>query len=451
MTTHDKSTHIRRRERPVPQAAPEFIWQEQDIPCYTPDPRINEYRHAAWKTCLNTPMPTISEEAWRRTNISALNSQTFRLAGLHASDEKTKVPEDLFNLTDNETSAGQMLLTSEKTLIHLDAALDSRGVIFCDLQTAEKRYPDLLLKVLGKVVPASDGKFAALSAAMARQGFFLYVPRGIKITDPLHSLLYGAGINQAFISHLLIYLEEDSELTCVHEYASKEDEVLFHSGLIEILVGKNARLQFIELQSWGNLVWNFAHERIVVEENGTVEWIVGTSGSGLTKNFSELSLRGRNSRAKMSGFYITNGQQHLDMDTQQNHFAEKTFSDLLYKGVLLDSSRSVWQGMIHVDPKAMKTDGYQVNRNLILSPNARADSIPGLEIQANDVRCSHGTTIGKIDAGLVFYLETRGIPKKESEKLIVEGFFEPIIDRIPFEDVKKRFKNVIHQKMKWVS
>jgi len=170
-------------------------------------------------------------------------------------------------------------------------------------------------------------------------------------------------------------------------------------------------------------------------------------GSHLTKNFSDLDLVGEGSSGRMSGFYFTDKNQHLDHDTQQNHLAPHTTSDLLFKGALLDESRSVWQGMIYVAPGAMKTDGYQANRNLVLGAKARADSIPGLEILADDVRCTHGATVGKIDQEQIFYLLSRGIPEKEAERLIVEGFFDPIMQRIPFEGVRQRFQRAIHEKM----
>lgn len=150
----------------------------------------------------------------------------------------------------------------------------------------------------------------------------------------------------------------------------------------------------------------------------------------------------------MSGFYFANRDQHFDHDTQQNHLAASTTSDLLFKGALLDESRSIWQGMIYVAPGAMKTDGYQANRNLVLSPKARADSIPGLEILADDVRCTHGATVGKIDEEQIFYLLSRGIPRQEGERLIVEGFFDPIMQRIPFEGVRQRFQREIERKMR---
>ena len=220
-----------------------------------------------------------------------------------------------------------------------------------------------------------------------------------------------------------------------------------HAGIVEIYVGENANLRFVELQSWGEHVWNFSHERAKIERDGKIDWIFGAVGSLVTKNFSDLDLVGVGATGRMSGFYFTGGRQHLDHDTQQNHFAPNTTSDLLFKGALKDRSRSVWQGMIYVAPGAQKTDGYQANRNLVLSPKARADSIPGLEILADDVRCTHGATVGKIDSNQVFYLRTRGIPYNEAERLIVEGFFDPIMQRIPFEGVRGRFQKAIMNKM----
>jgi len=186
---------------------------------------------------------------------------------------------------------------------------------------------------------------------------------------------------------------------------------------------------------------------VKVDRDATVEWIFASLGSHLTKNFLDLDLTGKGSTGRMSGFYFTDHDQHLDHDTQQNHYAPNTTSDLLFKGALLGESRSVWQGMIYVAPDAMKTDGYQANRNLVLSRKARADSIPGLEILANDVRCTHGATVGKIDPDESFYLQSRGIPKRDAEQLIVEGFFDPIMQRIPFAGVRARFQAAIHEKM----
>ena len=333
--------------------------------------------------------------------------------------------------------------------MELDPELSRKGLIFCDLATAERQHHGLLQTVLGQVVREDEGKFAALAASFARQGVFIYVPRGLQVEQPLHSILWGPGINLAYFSHILVRLEEGASLTYVHEAASHTEVQgqALHAGLVEISLGPASNFHFVELQSWGEHVWNFSHERAKIGRDANLDWVFGAIGSHLTKNFSDLELVERGASGRMSGFYFTDGVQHLDHDTQQNHLAPNTTSDLLFKGALKEHSRSVWQGMIYVAPGAQKTDGYQANRNLVLSPNARADSIPGLEILADDVRCTHGATVGKIDADQVFYLRSRGISARDAERLIVEGFFDPIMQRIPFEGVRSRFQNSIEEKM----
>ena len=177
-----------------------------------------------------------------------------------------------------------------------------------------------------------------------------------------------------------------------------------------------------------------------VQQNGELSWIFGALGSHLTKSFTSVDLAGSGATAKVSGFYFADADQHLDMDTEQNHLAPNTTSDLLYKGAVTGAARSVWQGNIYVAPGANGTDGYQANRNLILSTKARADSIPGLEILADDVKCTHGATVGKVDPEQIFYLQCRGLDENEAKHLIVEGFFEPIMERIPFQEVQDRFQ-----------
>lgn len=393
--------------------------------------------------------PTVLDEAWRRTSISRMDFESFQLVETGASANRVDVPQNLLEPIADGAHGGEIVLLPGEARVQLSETLKNKGVIFTDLLTAEKEHPALLEKVMGKVVRPEDGKFASLAQGYAQTGVLLYVPRGVEIEAPLHSLIWGPGSNLAYISHLMIYLEEGASATYVHEAASPDETggQTLHTGAVEIYVGKAASLRFVELQSWGEHVWNFSHERVKVERDGRIDWIFGSLGSHLTKNFLDLDLVGQGSEGRMSGFYFTDDDQLLDHDTQQNHMAPNTTSDLLFKGALLGKSRSVWQGMIYVAPGADKTDGYQSNRNLILNSDSRADSIPGLEIKADDVRCTHGATVGKIDPEQVFYLLSRGVPQEEAEKLIVEGFFDPIMQRIPFEGVRSRFQDAIHEKM----
>jgi Fe-S cluster assembly protein SufD len=411
---------------------------------------LREYRERAWSAFEKLPMPTIKDEPWRRTDIHALESSRFMVPQGDVLKKLPAAPKWLLKPLVTKKHGGQVILGPDRTEILLDERLARQGVIFTDLQTAEREHPNLLANIIGQIVKSDEGRFAALTAAMEKYGVFAYIPSGVQVEIPLHSVIWGPGAGLAYFSHIMVWLEPGSSLTYVHEAASPDGESIqsLHSGLVEIHISDNARLHFVELQSWGDNMWNFSHERAQVGRDGNLEWIFGALGSNLTKNFSEIDLIGEGATGKMSGFYFTDGKQHLDHDTQQNHLAPHTTSDLLFKGALKDNSRSVWQGMIYVAPGAQKTDGYQANRNLVLSPKARADSIPGLEILADDVRCTHGATVGKIDEDSVFYLLSRGIPYAEAEHLIVEGFFDPIMQRIPFDGVRKRFQQAIINKMK---
>jgi Fe-S cluster assembly protein SufD len=381
--------------------------------------------------------------------LRALPVDSFKLPADGGDKDVPSAPEDLLRPLVADQHGGQIVLFPGGSKIDLDATLAKQGVIFTDLKTAQEKHPDVLAKILGQTVNVEEGKFAALAGAFAQNGVLLYVPKNAKVEQPLHSVLWGPGGGFAHVSHLLVLVDEGASVTYVHESASPtEARDALHAGMVEIKVMPGASLKFVELQSWGMHVWNFTHERIRVERDGNLDWIFGAIGSKLTKNFSELDLAGEGATGRMSGFYFTDGNQHLDHDTQQNHLAPHTTSDLLFKGALKGKSRSVWQGMIYVAKGAEKTDGYQANRNLVLEEGARADSIPGLEILADDVRCTHGATVGKLEKEPLFYLKSRGIPQKEAEQLVVEGFFDPIMQRIPFEGVRDRFHRAILEKMR---
>lgn len=446
-------TVITRTPRSDQAEGHDFPFTRDMVPALAPDWRgpasLRDYRTQAWENYVRLPMPTVKDEAWRRTDLRTLRTGSFHLPNGNIGTTQPMVPEELMRSLAGDQHGGQIVLQPGKVDLSLDPVLSQKGVIFTDFATAEEHYPDLLASIVGQIVRSDESRFAALAASLSHSGIFVYVPRGVQVEDPLHSVLWGPGTGLAYFSHVLVWLEEGSSLTYVHEAASPryaEGQTL-HAGIVELHVGDNANLRFVELQSWGENVWNFTHERAKVGRDANIDWIFGALGSHLTKNFSDLDLIGEGATGRMSGFYFTDGDQHLDHDTQQNHLAPHTTSDLLFKGALKDRSRSVWQGMIYVAPEAQKTDGYQANRNLVLSPKARADSIPGLEILADDVRCTHGATVGKIDPEPIFYLRSRGIPYPEAEKLVVEGFFDPIMQRIPFEGVRERFQQAIVDKL----
>ena len=418
------------------------------VPDFSQQDELLAFRKASWDEWKNLPFPDGKDEHWKRTSLKGLELDKFSI-GTKINSQHTKLPEHLQKSLTEKKQGGRVYISSDHIENDLDKEIAEKGVIFSDFGTAFNLHPGLIQKLNERFSTQPKHKFAALANALSNNGILLYVPAGIQVDKPLQSVTWISTEGLINTTKILVVLEENAEVTFVHETSSADGLTTqsLHLGVFDILASRGAKINFVELQSLGANVWNISHENVILENDSAIDWIFGSLGSKVSKNFSYLNLVGNGSTGKMSGFYFSNDDQHLDHDTRQNHLAPNTTSDLLFKGALLGESRSVWQGMIYVDPVASKTDGYQANRNLVLSEKARADSIPGLEILTDDVRCTHGATVGKIDQGLVFYLQSRGLPKKEAEKLIVEGFFDPIMQRIPFENVRVRFQKAIEEKM----
>lgn len=410
---------------------------------------MRAWRLQAWDIYAQTPMPTTSDEAWRRTDLRRLKLDVIgpSVNGA-ATPAAANVPDYLASqLTDDAPGGVMVQVDGVVRDYQLSEQLRAQGVIFCDMHTAVREHGDLVRHYfMREAVPVSEGKFAALHGAFWRGGTFVYVPRGVKAAAPLHSALWSM-MGKTF-THTLVILEAGAEAIFIDEYASDTGEgPALHNGVIELLVRDNASLVYASLQDFGRNYYQFNHERARVGRDARLDWITTAMGSGLTKAFQTVELDGQGSWARMSGLFFADGRQHFDLDTQQNHNAAHTTSDLLYKGALRGKARSVWQGMIRALPGSQKIDGFQANRNLILDRTARADSIPGLEIEADDVRCTHASTVGKLDENEVFYLMSRGIPRPVATQMVVEGFFDPIMQRIPFEGVRQRLASRIVEKV----
>lgn len=282
-----------------------FNFTRDHIPAGDGVDLLTDYRARAWQAFEELPYPTTKDEAWRRTDIRRLNND-FQLPRSGVYEDLAPVPERLLKPLVSEQHGGQIILLPGGLEHNVDPSLAEEGVIFTDLETAAREYPDQLSRVMGQIVKPSDGKFAALTGALTRNGIFVYVPRGVQVEQPLHSLMWAAGSGLAHFSHLLVWLEEGASLTYVHEAASPngvEGQTL-HGGIVEIYVGTHANLRFVELQSLGDNVWNFAHERVSVERDGNLDWVFGAIGTKLTKNFSDLDLVGRGASGRMSGFIL---------------------------------------------------------------------------------------------------------------------------------------------------
>ena len=442
---------VTKRKRSVSRRkAVEFPFSEAEVRRISADLNepdwMSEKRLTAWESFKEMPLPTLKDEPWRRTDIRALPVDSF---ALKSADEAAVNPDLLEPLAAEQHGALLILKPGHPPRMKNGAGLVNQGVVFTDWATAVKDYEAILEDHLSKVVSDDEGMFSALTAGLAKDGVLLFVPKNVHLEQPLHAVIWPSGVDAAFFSRVLVILEEGASATFVYELASPQSQngESMHAGIVEIFVDKGADLTFVEVQNLGKRMWNFSHERARIEADAKIHWIFGGVGSRLTKNFSDIDLLGPGAEGRMSAFYFANGGQHLDHDTQQNHLAPNTTSDLLFKGALLGQSRSVWQGMIYVASGAQNTDGYQANRNLLLSERARADSIPGLEILADDVRCTHGATVGQLEAEPIFYLMSRGFPREEAERLVIDGFFAPIMERIPFEAVRERFRGMIDEKL----
>lgn len=407
-------------------------------------------RLTAWDLYTEMPMPSLQDEEWRRTDYSSIRWDDASSivngsrAGLESIPAENRAP------LIGEAQGGLICAVDGRIVENsLSDALRRQGVIFTDLDSAVREHEALIRpNLMTKAVLPMDGKFAALHAALWTHGIFLYVPRGVAVSLPLHSVFYNTQPGMS-LGHVLVVAEDGAQVTYLHEYLSAEGVAahMAYVGMTELLVGPAANVKYVALQDWARNVYDFRHERARVQRDGQLDWILGTMGGHFAKLFSEIDLDGEGSWTRMSGLYFADSNQLFDHDTQQNHNAPRTTSDLLFKGALKEESRAVWQGMIKVMPGAQKTDGYQANRNLVLSKDARADSIPGLEILADDVRCTHAATVGKLEEQFVFYIMSRGIPREEAERLLVLGFFDPIMQRIPFEEVRARLVAHIEAKL----
>jgi len=293
-----------------------------------------------------------------------------------------------------------------------------------------------------------DLKFAALHGAFFSGGTFLYVPRGVVIDLPLQSLTYFDAANVAMFTHTLVIVEEGAAVTLIENYASQENEAQrFSNGAVELILKPGASLHYFHLQDFARNVWHFSSQTALLDRDSTLTWLNGTLGSQTTKAFLDCKFLGPGTNANLLGFFFGDGKQHFDQHTFQNHIVGHSASDLLYKGALKDNAYSVFRGLIRVNPNAQRSDAYQANRNILLSPKAHADSIPELEIEANDVRCTHGATVGPIDPEQIFYLMTRAVPKIDAEKLIVEGFFDPLMQKIPLASIRNELTQAIQTKI----
>lgn len=414
---------------------------------------VRAARLRAWELYGEIPLPSRTDEAWRRTDISALQFEDF--AHYHTGSAPVsaveQLPEALRQTLDLGGERGGLVVqhNSDVVLTWLDPKLAAQGVIFTSLEQAAREHPELVQQHFGKAVPADYWKFSALSTAFWSGGVFLYVPRGVEVELPLYAWQWSDTPQAATVSHTLIVAERQSRVTFVAQQASPDSAGPgLHNGALEVLTGDGAQVTYAVVQEWNRQTWDLSAQRALTGRDATVVGFNAGIGGRTVRVNEEFILEGQGSSGRLYGVYFPAGDQHIDFHTLQDHIAQHTTSDLLFKGALQDTATAIYEGMVWVRQGAKRTDANQTNKNILLSTTSKADSVPSLQIEDSDIdRCSHGATVGQVDENQLFYLESRGLTRQEATKLLLEGFFEQVIGKLPVEPVTSHLRELIDRKL----
>jgi Fe-S cluster assembly protein SufD len=369
-------------------------------------------RDEAAKRFEELPLPTTADEHWRFTDLRGFDPSSLAANGHVQGQSLAMLDLDV---------AGRAVVT--ETGIEILSAPE--GVTFEPLPAD---YP-------AEIVP-DDDRFAVENLSRWQHGLLVHVPKGVELEKPLYVQVTSSG--GPLYWRMVVRAEEGARFTLIEDLSSAaEDTLAYTNAVVELFVEPSAKIEYVSLQNLSRETWHFGRHRARLQRDSELDWVLGGFGSKRGKVWIENDLVGQGATSRVTGAYFADGDQHLDYDTFQEHAAPNTESDFAFKGALRERATAVWRGMIRVEENAQKTNAYQENRNLLLSNEAHADSIPGLEIMANDVRCTHGATLGRIDREELFYLMARGLSRAEAERLIVRGFFQDVLDRIELEPVRE--------------
>ena len=400
-----------------------------------------ERKRAAFDRFSALPMPTRTDESWRFSNISTLTLEGFTLAA-----PATSVPHAPIGIP----KAAKLVFANGRLFSRetLAADLAQRGVIVDTLQNALVQHGDLVREHLLAQPPKLGGaKFSALHEAFLTDGAFIYVPKGVDVELPIGVFSYALGDTTAVFPHTLVVAGENSRVTVIEYFGSANDtQAQFAAGANDLYAGHGAQITYVGKQDWSHRTLSFQSNSTVVRRDARVQSLNLHLGGRQARHESLSQLQAPGAFSEMLALTVAHDEQEFDQRTLQIHQAPNTKSDLLYKNALLNRARTIFSGLIIVDPDAQKTDAYQSNRNLMLSEDAEANSLPGLEIQANDVRCTHGATSSRIDPEQEFYLQSRGIAKAAADELLTFGFFEEVLNRLTNDDLHAALRTLIQTK-----
>jgi Fe-S cluster assembly protein SufD len=421
---------------------------------------LRDNRLQAWEQYLQTPMPTGREEEWRRTDVSVLDLTQLRAFDLAPAKQVEQVPDlpGWFSsaLQHVAHNAGVLYQTTKNGgYLQLRKELAEQGVIFCDLATAIEKHADKIRPYLAQ--QTSGDKFELLTRALYNCGAFLYIPRNVQVAEPfvlgLGFSAHAEDIGGAIFPRVIVVAEDNSRANLVFAMGTESDnaqpgkQVSLASVLFDAQVKRNAAFNLLEVQELDGDVFLVEQTRSMVEQDGVFNSLsVGVGGRQTKANIS-THLQARGAASNVLGVILGAESEHFNFNTIQEHNAPDTRSNINYRVAVKDQASSVYQGIIRVDKIAQRTDAYQSNKNLILGGDATADSVPKLEILANDVKCSHGATVGPVDREQLFYLRSRGLTPTEAEELIVLGFFNQILEQFPLEPAQEWLREVVSRKV----
>ena len=416
-----------------------------------PDWMLQSRLHA-WETYENTPAPL-----GRRGDLGTQRTvANFKFENLNAltpsscSVLPTAIEQSLASALVNERSGLLVQLNASVVRNELREDLKQQGVVLVNLDTAVREYPELVQKYfMTECVPVATSKYTALHAAFWTDGFFLYVPQGVEIEEPILAQVWLDTPLSATFSHTMIIAEPQSSVRFVQEYNSLvagNDPALL-SDVVEIYANREARVEFSNMQDLGQNIWNITNKNAIHQSDASVTFVIADLGSAVNLETIGADLQGNGTAAELVGIFFTDHNQRYVINSLSDHIGLSTNAETMVKGVLTDESRVEFDGMIRIRPKAQQTASFLSAHGLMLSKKARGEFIPGLEIAANEVSASHGATSGQIDEEQLFYLMVRGIPRPEAERIIVQGFFEPVLQRIPLESLRTRLRRSIVHRM----
>jgi Fe-S cluster assembly protein SufD len=396
-------------------------------------------RARAFAQFQELPVPSQETEEWRYTDLSDFALDFVPHAPGHGEGAPTPAEAGL--------AASILQHNSSVVMTTSGQDLDTKGVIFCDLDVAAEKYPDLVDPHLHSLVPTDRTKFTALHAAFRTGGTFLYVPADVAVEMPLQTVTYLDADAAAVFPHTLLIAERGAEVTFIDRYVSPDLGRGLSDAITEIVVGDGAHVRYASIQEWGEGVTHLSVQRTRLGRDAEFRSLAVGFGASLARAEVEAVLAEPGGFSELLGVFFADERQHFDHRSLQDHVASNCTSDLLYKGALLDESRAVYSGWVHVRPGAQKTSAMQTSRNMVLSEHAKADAIPNLEIEANDVRCGHAASVGPVEEETLFYLQSRGIPRDEAERLVVTGFFQEVLDRVTLDEVRQGAEQAIQEEL----